>query len=253
MYHYALGVLSDPLDAEEVTQATFLNAYRAYRLPGGASPHLNGLLAIAYDVCRLRGGYRRLEDADLLAEDDATTAGDVRRALGRLPFDQRAVLVMREVDGRSYLDIAEILALSAGAVETLVFRARQALREELEGALTCHEAELAVSRQLDDRLSRGEKRLLQVHLRSCDDCEAFACGQEAQRVAIRALAATPLPDTLQCFFGSRRVRMRIAARLAGTTALVVDLVSSGGVPNPGELHRAGAGAGCGCRHGQACE
>jgi hypothetical protein len=70
--------------------------------------------------------------------------------------------------------------------------------------LTCHEAELAVSRRLDDRLSRGEKRLLRVHLYSCEDCEAFAYGQEAQRGAIRGLVATPLPDTLQSFFGWMR-------------------------------------------------
>lgn len=122
----------------------------------------------------------------------------------------RAVLVMREVEGRSYAEMAQILAFSVAAVEALIFHARQALREELEGSLACHEAELAVSQQLDHRLARKEKCRLRAHLRSCAECPAFARSQRAQRAALRALAAVPLPDTLQSFFGSgpRRLALR---------------------------------------------
>jgi RNA polymerase sigma factor (sigma-70 family) len=206
VYRYALAVLRNPLDAEDGTQTTFLNAYRGFRQGNREFLRLNSLLAIAHDICRIRGGYLRFEESDLLDEDDEeTTALDVRRALGRLPFDQRAVLVMREVEGRSYAEIAQILALSVGAVEAMIFHARQALREELEGSLTCHEAERAVSRQLDDRLPRKEKRLLRAHLRVCEECDAFARGQHEQRAALRALAAVPLPDTLLFFGGDGRV------------------------------------------------
>ena len=210
VYRYALAVLRDPVAAEEVTQTTFLNAYRTARR-SRSRPRLNALLAIAHDVCRLRGGYPRLDDADVAPEEDETTAADVRRALGRLPFDKRTVLVMREVEGRSYVEIGEILAISIGGVESLIFEARQTLREELEGALTCHQAELAISLQLDGRLPRRERRLLRSHLRFCEDCEAFERSQQAQRLALRALAAVPLPDTLQTFFGSRRAQLRVRA------------------------------------------
>lgn len=214
VYRYTLAVLGDPMDAEEVTQTTFLNAHLGFR--EGKSPRLqlNALLAIAHDVCRIRGSYQELEDADLLGEEEeeTATARDVRRALGRLPFDQRTVLVMRELEGRSYGEIAEILAVSVSVVEAYIFQARQALREELEGAFTCHKAERAISRHLDDRLSRGERRLLRAHLRSCGDCEAFALCQLAQRASLRALAAIPLPDTLQSFAGSRRERLRARRR-----------------------------------------
>ena len=74
------------------------------------------------------------------------SAGEIRRALGFLGFNQRAALVMRELEGRSYAEIAQILDVSVGAVETLIFRARRALREQLEGGLTCQEAELTLSR-----------------------------------------------------------------------------------------------------------
>jgi RNA polymerase sigma-70 factor (ECF subfamily) len=215
VYHYTLAVLGDPADAEDVTQTTFQNAYRGFRRQKSRRPDLNALLAIAHDVCRIRGGHPPPDD-DLLGEAEVeATAPDVRRALGRLPFDQRTVLVMREVEGRSYAEIAEILAISVGVVEAYIFEARQTLRAELEGALTCHQAELAISRRLDDRLSRRERRLLRAHLRVCEDCEAFALCQQAQRAALRALAAIPLPDTLQSFAGSRRDRLRARRRQVG--------------------------------------
>jgi len=213
VYRYALAVLGDPVDAEEVTQTTFLNAYRGFRRKGSRRPELNALLAIAHDVCRIRGCHPRLDDDELLGDEEVeTTAPDVRRALSSLPFDQRTVLVMREVEGRSYAEIAEILAISVGVVEAYIFEARQTLRERMDGALTCHQAELAVSRQLDGRLSRRERRLLRTHLRVCEECEAFALCQQAQRAALRALAAIPLPDTLQSFAASKRNRLRARRR-----------------------------------------
>jgi DNA-directed RNA polymerase specialized sigma24 family protein len=192
VYRYALAVLSDPLDAEEVTFTTFRNAYR-----DGALPELNGLLAIAHEVCRIRGGYERLAEADFVGGEVLTTAADFRRALGRLPFDQHAVLVMREVEGRRFREIAEILALTISAVEALVFRSRRALREELEGVLTCHEAELSVSRALDGRLTPKERRPLRAHLSTCEECEEFARWQRVQQRALRSLADIPVPAQLQ--------------------------------------------------------
>ena len=107
---------------------------------------------------------------------------------------------MRELEGRSYQEIAEILDVSVSAVETLIFRARRALREQLEEGITCHEAELAISRQLDGRLSRKEKSGLRAHLRECGECAHFARSQRAQRGAIKSLALIPLPSSLTSFF-----------------------------------------------------
>jgi hypothetical protein len=107
---------------------------------------------------------------------------------------------MREVEGRSYAEIAEIQNVSVAAVETLIFQARRALREELEGALTCHEAERAFSRHLDGLLGRSERRSLRSHVHECGDCTAYARGQRAARAALRALANVTLPSSLSSFF-----------------------------------------------------
>ena len=155
VYRYALVVLRNEADAEDVTQTTFLNAYKAFERGERPRAPQNWLIAIAHNVCRqrFRQSQRRpnevvfeeeLAEATVV-EDDALSAEDIRRALGHLAFNQRAALVMRELEGRSYQEIAEILELSVSAVETLIFRARRALREQLEEGITCHEAEFAIS------------------------------------------------------------------------------------------------------------
>jgi RNA polymerase sigma-70 factor (ECF subfamily) len=211
VYRYALAVMRNPTDAEDVTQTTFLNAYRSF-VEKGSRPEKpqNWLIAIAHNVCRqrFRQSARRpaevsFEDdiADTVADDDTPSGDDIRRALSHLAFNQRAALVMRELEGRSYAEIAEILEVSTSAVETLIFRARRALREQLEGSLTCGEAEFAISRQLDGRLPRGERGQLRAHLRECSDCAGFARRQRAQRGAMKTLALVPVPSSLMSLFG----------------------------------------------------
>ena len=162
VYRYALVVLRDPQDAEDVTRTTFFNAYQGFC--AGERPHrpLNRLLAIAYELCRIRGGYVRL-DEDALADP-------------------------------------------------------QSLREKLEDSLTCHQAKRAISRELDGRLSRKERRLLHRHLDSCPDCTIVAQDQQAQREALRALARFPVPTTLSSFFRSACVDLESRKLLAAAAS-----------------------------------
>src|ERR687884_2140096 len=245
VYRYALVVLRNPDDAEDVTQTTFMNAYRAFSRGERPRAAQNWLIAIAHNVCRqrFRQSQRRprevaLEEdvADRVVDEEAPSAEDIRRALGQLAFNQRAALVMRELEGRSYADIAEILGVSASAVETLLFRGGRALRERLEGSLTCHQAELAISKQLDGRLSRGERGALRAHLRACADCATVARRQRAQRSAFKALGAVPLPTSLASLFGGgggAAVGTGVAAKAA---AVVATGALVGGVGYEGARH-----------------
>src|SRR5690349_640354 len=180
VYRYALAVLQNEADAEDVAQTTFLNAYRA--IQRGERPHTphNWLIKIAHNVCRerFRASSRRPREVELddslapaaLADADVPTAIEIRRALGVLAFNQRAALVMRELEGRSYAEIAQVLDVSVSAVETLMFRARRALREQLEGGLTCDEAEEALERLQSRELTSAERGSLRAHLRECKAC-----------------------------------------------------------------------------------
>ena len=114
---------------------------------------------------------------------------------------------MRELEGRSYAEIAEVLSLSVGAVETLVFRARRALREQVVGTFSCDEAGLALSRQVDGRLPGGAPGASQASQR-LQECSGFARSQRAQRSAWAALRPLPVPASLESFVdtmpGARR-------------------------------------------------
>jgi len=248
VYRYALVVLRNQADAEDVTQTTFMNAFRAMERGECPRSPQNWLIAIAHNVCRqrFRQAQRRpaevvYEDelAETVVEEDALSAEDIRRALGHLGFNQRSALVMRELEGRSYQEIGEILGLSVSAVETLIFRARRALREQLEEGITCHEAEFSISRQLDGRLSRKEKGALRAHLRECKECAAFARSQRAQRGALKALGAIPLPSSLAGLFGGSGATVgggvAIKAAVLATGAMVATGVSYEGVKH-GAFH-----------------
>jgi RNA polymerase sigma factor (sigma-70 family) len=138
VYHYALALLRNPADAEDVTQTTFLNAYRAFQRGEEIRKPQNWLIKIAHNVARSRYARisRRVKEVPLedhvdqlaIPEEEKPNVEGVLRALGRLPFNQRAALVMRELEGRSYTEIADTLDVSVAAVETLIFRARRSLR-----------------------------------------------------------------------------------------------------------------------------
>jgi RNA polymerase sigma factor (sigma-70 family) len=147
VYQYTLALLANPADAEDATQTTFLNAYRAFqRGERPQKPH-NWLIAIAHNVCRMRwraAGTRPREVAleevpePVTDEHEAPNLDEVLTALAALSFNQRAALVMRELEGRSYQEIAEVLGLSTSAVEALLFRARRRLQLDRKslGAIT---------------------------------------------------------------------------------------------------------------------
>ncbi len=222
VYRYALVVLKDPQDAESVTQATFVKAYRQHKRGSRPRKAHNWLLGIAHDVCSRRSGP---EPRDEAFEDDAVpTPSDVRRALGELGFDERTALTMREVECRSYAEIAELLDLEDGEVEALIFRARRAFREQLEGSLSCHQAERAISRSLDESLPRSERKILGAHLEFCPECVEFDAAQRSHRTALRAFERAPLPDDLQPF---RRRRLRPGLLARATAVAAIALVTGG--------------------------
>jgi RNA polymerase sigma-70 factor, ECF subfamily len=141
VYGAVLRDVRDPDEAEDVTQIAFLNAFRAIRRGEVPDKPRAWLVTIAKNVVRRR--YRALatrpqevvldpEAAPDLFDLDGPTAGEIAAAIRRLPPNQRAVILLREIQGHSYAEIADELDLSLPAVETLIFRARGNLAEELK-------------------------------------------------------------------------------------------------------------------------
>jgi predicted RNA polymerase sigma factor len=95
-----------------------------------------------------------------------------------LPTAQRQALIMREYQGLSYGEIAELLGVSRGAAESLLFRARQGFRATYEGLAVrpappgCAELAPLLSRMLDEELSMAAWQPLTEHLEECAHCRA---------------------------------------------------------------------------------
>ncbi|HEY2371771.1 MAG TPA: RNA polymerase sigma factor [Gaiellaceae bacterium] len=139
VYRYTLALLRNPAEAEDATQTTFLNAYRALRAGERPRRPHNWLIAIAHNACRsrVRLAMRRPKEVPLddvveqlaVPEGDRPNVRELLRTIRRLPSSQCAAITMRELEGRSYVDIAERLGVTVPAAEALIGRARRTLRE----------------------------------------------------------------------------------------------------------------------------
>ena len=140
VYRFLLRDLRDPHEAEDVTQSAFLQAYGSVLRGRHPERPRAWLLTIADNLRRRR--FRRaerrprevpLDDVDIAAPE-TPSASELGEALGQLPPQQRSALVLREIAGLTYEEIASRLGVTVGSVQMLLFRARRALRERLDAA-----------------------------------------------------------------------------------------------------------------------
>ncbi len=139
LYRLACALTGDSADAEDVMQETFLGAFQRMGSFRGRSSVKTWLVSILSRQAarrhrtRLRRPALRLEElAREPAEERAPESRmDVREALGRLSPEHRRVLVLREVEGMTYAEIAQALGVPLGTVESRLFRARQEMKTHL--------------------------------------------------------------------------------------------------------------------------
>jgi len=119
--------------AEDVAQETYI---RLWRRPSGFQPERGTLRGYLFGVGRKRAAEwwrKRSPVAERESEprepDRAESSSVMGDALQRLPEDQRTLLWLREVEGQSYAELAEILGIPIGTVRSRLFAAREALRQ----------------------------------------------------------------------------------------------------------------------------
>lgn len=222
LYRYCRSILGDSHDAGDALQSTMLNAFRALNASEKDVALRPWLFRIAHNesisLARRRRPAAALEEAEELAGpslEGAVFANERLRQLfsdlGEITERQRGALVMRELSGLEYVDIAQALSISPAAAKQTVFEAHSALHELAEGrALDCDGVRESLSAG-DRRLLRGRK--LRAHLRHCDGCRSFQDGVTARRADLAALAPA-LPGGL-------------------AAALVQSLFGGGGGPDGG--------------------
>jgi RNA polymerase sigma-70 factor (ECF subfamily) len=157
LYNTILKICGNPDDAAELTQETFVKVLESIGSFRGESSFYTWLFRVgvnlALNFCgrRLRLGMRSLDASsgqqesslasslpDTREIDPAKVAqnqelvGHVLAALEKLDDNQRAIVVLRDIEGQNYEQIAQILQIEIGTVKSRLSRARTALRELLQ-------------------------------------------------------------------------------------------------------------------------
>ncbi len=186
-------------DAEDVLQDVFVRAYSGLRADDRPMAARAWLYRVAHNRCvdALRRPapipveLSELETSDLQdplveasrREDLARLVTDLRR----LPDQQRSALLMRELEGLRYAELAQALDCSLAAVKSLLVRARMGLAEAVEARdASCADvrAKLAESCERGVRDSAHARR----HMRDCDGCSAYRCALRGTSRGLGALA-----------------------------------------------------------------
>lgn len=148
----------DPVEALDVAQEAFLKAYRAMPAFRGDSAFYTWIYRIAINTAKnyLVAGRRRPVDYDLDMQDpdqyeihSRLKEGDtpeglllseeiksaVNKAIENLPDDLRTAIILRELEGMSYEEIAQTMECPVGTVRSRIFRAREAIDKRLKPLL----------------------------------------------------------------------------------------------------------------------
>jgi len=200
VYRFGVKMCRDPEDAKDVVQDTLLAAARGLRDFRGGASLSTWLFAIARSFCikkrRQRAGAPRemlsLESTDAGAvaaagarPDEAAVdhemAAALDAAIGALEPMYREVLVLRDVEGLTAPEVAEVLGIGVDAVKSRLHRARVAVRDRLAplvapaeppGPADCPDVLGILSRYMEGEIGAAQCADMERHLAGCPRCRA---------------------------------------------------------------------------------
>ncbi|MDQ6817381.1 MAG: RNA polymerase sigma factor, partial [Actinomycetota bacterium] len=225
---YVAGMVGDYGRAEDITQDVFISVLRRLRDTERPIAFKPWLYEIAKNACidEFRRRKRRVEVP--LGDEGEGIPGELQSPAGNLPpdvavesrqkmdrlrgafyglsRDHHRILLMRELEGRSYVEIGERMEMTRPMVESTLFRARRRLGEEyqeLESGRRCDEVRDAIDRVVERPAARvgiRQRRQIALHLAHCELCrrDARALGLDesyfkAQSLAEKIAALLPFP------------------------------------------------------------
>ena len=196
---YVFGMVGDHQRAEDIAQEVFIAALRRLRATERPIAFKPWIYEIAKNACidEFRRARRTREvpletDAEDAAPMRLVSPGadaavehkqrldDLRGAFHGLSDSHHRIIVMRELEGRSYTQIGESLGMTKPVVESTLFRARRKLSEEYEELVTgrrCDRVQSVIAAEGDrplQMLGIKERRLLARHLAHCQPCRRHA-------------------------------------------------------------------------------
>jgi RNA polymerase sigma factor (sigma-70 family) len=200
---YAGRMLGDEARAEDIVQEVFLSALRSISSLDRPAGFKAWLYRIAHNTCvdhvRRTGRTQEVsmdarmlpasEEVRLFRQAPSTFAAltqkedfnNLREAFGGLPSSQSEMLVMRELEGLSYDQIAARMGVTRASVESMLFRARQGLRDEyreIARGERCLQMRPVMARMAEGIVGLRDRRALARHVRGCQACrrDALAMG-----------------------------------------------------------------------------
>ena len=243
LFAYTRQMLPARPDAEDALQDVFVRAYSGLRASHGRLVLRAWLYRIAHNRCideLRRPAPPPPEVLELVRApaDDPIAAADQRESLRRLVIDvrrlpeqQRSALLMRELGGMAYADMADALGVSVPAVKSLLVRARIALAQALEARDTaCSDirGQLTLAHDRGVRPSGTARR----HMRDCSQCRHFHGELRGVSRRFAALAPTVGP-------------MGVIAKVLGVGGGAGGAASSGAIAAGGAAGTGGAMASVG--------
>jgi RNA polymerase sigma-70 factor (ECF subfamily) len=228
VYRFGMRLCRNPEDARDVLQETLLAMARTFKDFRGASSVSTWLYTIARSFCimkRRRSAFapEREESLEALpkAERDRLRAvapspeqaaadrelhAALEAAIASLEPIHREALVLRDVEGLTAPEAAEVLGISSEAVKSRLHRARVAVRDALgpllgapreAPAASCPDVLTLLSRRLEDEISADGCARLEEHIESCGRCRG-ACESLKRTLALcRAVPAPEVPAAVR--------------------------------------------------------
>jgi RNA polymerase sigma-70 factor (ECF subfamily) len=214
-----------PEDAEDVAQETLMAMARSIRDFHGQSSLSTWLYKIARSFCikkRRRSKFAPTEQVSLDAKGQAPLADpapavdeqlEARRlgaaleaAIAALEPKYREVILLRDVEGLTALEVAQVTGLSIEAIKSRLHRARSMLRDRLAPVLQappappagdCPDIAPMYSRYLEGEISADRCAEMERHLAGCTRCQAACEGLRGMLALCRTAPAVPVPAALQ--------------------------------------------------------
>jgi RNA polymerase sigma-70 factor (ECF subfamily) len=227
VYRFGMKMCGESEDAKDVLQETLFAAARTLPEFRGASSISTWLYTIARSFCLKKRrtskfAPQRIESLEAQAES-AKQVPDARRgpeedaagrqlkvvldaAIAELEPMYREVLVLRDVEGLSAQEVAEVMGLSVEAVKSRLHRARVAVRERVAPVLVppeaaapapsegCQDVVTLLSRRLEGEIDSGACAEMEAHLQKCTSCRGRCDSLRATLSMCRSAGASPVPD-----------------------------------------------------------
>jgi RNA polymerase sigma-70 factor (ECF subfamily) len=216
VYSFGMKMCGDREDAREVLQETLIAVARSVRDFRGASSLSTWLYTIARSFCIKRRRRPRPEEPldlpDQIADPNVDPEGAAAKQeveklllaeLGELDARYREVLVLRDGEGLTAPETAEVLGISVEAVKSRLHRARLQVRDRLMARLGaappegCRDVAMMLSQKIEGEISAASCAEMERHLEGCEPCRAQCDSLQRTLLLCRRSGSGRVPADIQ--------------------------------------------------------